>query len=179
MKQTTLTLYVPTARPFISSSCSSGGTQLVWLVWYFELTVSVATVAYIFICLISAYACVNGIYALVFIQDFCIECPSTGSLFSLKDGSIISWYPNNSVLRALTPQDTCRPLEIYPVKLAQDAIYVDVSQGTLGGVMQVGNCVVGALIVLSGPTLVVDVSSAFQVVAHSRLVYVTHGHEQD
>lgn len=35
-------------------------------------------------------------------------------------------YPNNVVLRLLTPQDTCRPLDIYPVKLTQDAIYVDV-----------------------------------------------------
>lgn len=35
-------------------------------------------------------------------------------------------YPNNFVLRLLTPQDTCRPLDIYPIKLTQDAIYVDV-----------------------------------------------------
>lgn len=39
-----------------------------------------------------------------FTQDYCIECPSTGSLFSLKDGSVVSWYPNNPVLRMLTPQ---------------------------------------------------------------------------
>lgn len=63
-------------------------------------------------------------------QDYCIECPSTGSLFSLKDGLITSWYPNNPVLRALTPADLCKPLEIYPVKLAQDALYVDASRGT-------------------------------------------------
>lgn len=62
-----------------------------------------------------------------FTQDFCIECPTTGSLFSLKDGSIVSWYPSNPVLRALTPQSTCRNLEIYPVRLTQDAISVDVS----------------------------------------------------
>ena len=37
-------------------------------------------------------------------------------------------YPNNFVLRLLTPQDTCRPLDIYPVKLTQDAIYVDVGR---------------------------------------------------
>lgn len=50
-------------------------------------------------------------------------------------------YPNNVVLRLLTPQDTCRPLDIYPVKLTQDAIYVDVGaaassrayQSTRGG----------------------------------------------
>ena len=50
-------------------------------------------------------------------------------------------YPNNFVLRLLTPQDTCRPLDIYPVKLTQDAIYIDVGaaassrayQSTRGG----------------------------------------------
>lgn len=55
------------------------------------------------------------------------ECPATGSLFSLKDGSIVSWYPNNAVLRMLTPASTCRPLEIYPVHLGESAISVDVS----------------------------------------------------
>jgi len=33
-----------------------------------------------------------------------------------------SWhgrYPNNPVLRILTPRDTCRNLAIYPVKLTQ------------------------------------------------------------
>ena len=42
------------------------------------------------------------------VQDYCIECPATGTLFSLKDGSIVSWYPTNPVLRMLTPQSTCR-----------------------------------------------------------------------
>lgn len=45
------------------------------------------------------------------------------------------------MLRLLTPQDTCRPLDIYPIKLTQDAIYVDVGaaassrayQSTRGG----------------------------------------------
>eukprot|EP00798_Chlamydomonas_sp_ICE-L_P011476 gene11476-34192_t len=60
-----------------------------------------------------------GFMTAKFTQDYAIECPGTGSLFSLKDGSIMSWYPNNPVLRALTP--------IYPVKLSQEAIYVDVS----------------------------------------------------
>lgn len=49
---------------------------------------------------------------LVRAQDYCIECPATGSLFSIKDGSIQSWYPNNPVLRALTPKDTCRNMEV-------------------------------------------------------------------
>ena len=69
----------------------------------------------------------EGFIRAKFTQDFAIECPSTGTLFSLKDGSIQSWYPNNPVLRMLTPQDTCRNLEIYPVKLEQEAISVDVS----------------------------------------------------
>ncbi|WIA17977.1 hypothetical protein OEZ85_009466 [Tetradesmus obliquus] len=69
----------------------------------------------------------EGFIKAKFTQDYCIECPSTGSLFSLKDGSIVAWYPNNPVLRALTPQDTCRNMDIYPVRLTQDALYVDVS----------------------------------------------------
>lgn len=68
-----------------------------------------------------------------FTQDFAIECPATGTLFSLRDGSIVSWYPNNPVLRVLTPASTCRPLEIYPVKLEQDAISVDVSGSATRG----------------------------------------------
>ncbi|KAG2431527.1 hypothetical protein HXX76_009541 [Chlamydomonas incerta] len=69
----------------------------------------------------------EGFIKAKFTQDYAIECPSTGSLFSLKDGSVVAWYPNNPVLRTLTPATFCRPLEIYPVKLAQEAIYVDVS----------------------------------------------------
>ncbi|KAI7840299.1 hypothetical protein COHA_006081 [Chlorella ohadii] len=75
----------------------------------------------------------EGFIRAKFTQDFCIECPATGSLFSLKDGSIVTWYPNNPVLRLLTPSDTCRPLEIYPVHLGQDAISVNVSGSTAGG----------------------------------------------
>lgn len=81
----------------------------------------------------------EGFIKAKFTQDYCIECPSTGSLFSLKDGSIVSWYPNNAVLRALTPESTCRPLEIYPVKLTQEAIYVNVNGGYLGGLQQRGD----------------------------------------
>ena len=66
----------------------------------------------------------EGFIASKFTQDFCIECPATSSLFSLKSGEIVSWYPNNPVLRMLTPQDTCRKLQIYPVKLTQvSALY--------------------------------------------------------
>jgi len=75
----------------------------------------------------------EGFVKAKFTQDYCIECPSTGSLFSLNDGSIKSWYPNNSVLRALTPQSTCPNMEIFPVKLSQEAIYVDVSGAQFRG----------------------------------------------
>ncbi|KAF5827672.1 rieske [2Fe-2S] protein [Dunaliella salina] len=75
----------------------------------------------------------EGFIKAKFTQDYCIECPSTGSLFSLNDGSIKAWYPNNTVLRALTPQSTCPNMEIFPVKLAQEAIYVDVSGAQFGG----------------------------------------------
>ncbi|KAI8471338.1 MAG: rieske [2Fe-2S] protein [Monoraphidium minutum] len=78
----------------------------------------------------GAYA--EGFIKAKFTQDFCIECPSTGSLFSLKDGSIVSWYPSNPVLRALTPSNTCRLLEIYPVRITQDAVSVDTSNARLG-----------------------------------------------
>ena len=36
-------------------------------------------------------------------------------------------YPNNPVLKVLTPQGTCRKLDIFPVKMTQEAISVDVS----------------------------------------------------
>lgn len=78
----------------------------------------------------GAYA--EGFIKAKFTQDYAIECPSTGSLFSLKDGSIVSWYPGNPVLRALTPSSTCRPLEIYPVKITQDAISIDTSRARFG-----------------------------------------------
>ncbi|EIE21650.1 hypothetical protein COCSUDRAFT_30146 [Coccomyxa subellipsoidea C-169] len=60
-------------------------------------------------------------------QEYEIECPDTKSLFSLKTGEITAWYPTNPVLRLVTPQDTVRNLDVYPVKLTQDAILVDVS----------------------------------------------------
>ena len=60
-------------------------------------------------------------------QDFCIECPTTKTLFSLKTGEIVAWYPTNPILRALTPRDTCRALDIFPVRMTQEAISVDAS----------------------------------------------------
>ena len=49
-------------------------------------------------------------------QDACIECPTTKSKFDLKTGAIKEWYPENPVLKALTPQDTCRPMEVFSVE---------------------------------------------------------------
>lgn len=46
----------------------------------------------------------EGFIKAKFTQDFGIECPTTGSVFSLRDGSIMEWYPSNPVLRALTPR---------------------------------------------------------------------------
>lgn len=61
----------------------------------------------------------EGFIRAKFTQDYAIECPATGSTFSLKDGSIKEWYPNNPVLRALTPATYCRSMDVYPVKLTQ------------------------------------------------------------
>lgn len=52
-------------------------------------------------------------------QDYCIECPGTGSTFDFRTGEIKEWYPSNFVLRVLTPKGTCRNLETYPVRLEQ------------------------------------------------------------
>lgn len=66
-----------------------------------------------------------------FTQDFCIECPTTATKFSMATGEIVDWYPNNPVLRALTPQDTCRPMEVFSVKIDGDIIYVDTANTNL------------------------------------------------
>lgn len=65
-------------------------------------------------------------------QDACIECPTTKSKFDLKTGVIKEWYPDNPFLRRLTPQDTCRPMEVFPVEVRDDGIYVDAKNGSLG-----------------------------------------------
>jgi len=64
-------------------------------------------------------------------QDGCVECPATDSLFDLKTGEIREWYPTNPVLRGLTPQSTCRPLLVFPVKIANDVISVDTTNNNL------------------------------------------------
>lgn len=67
----------------------------------------------------------DGFKAARFTQDGCIECPSTKSTFSLTTGEVKTWYPDNPVLRAITPKDTVRPLEVFPIKVTEDAILVD------------------------------------------------------
>ena len=67
-------------------------------------------------------------------QDACIECPTTKTTFDSKTGEIKAWYPDNPVLAKLTPQETCRNMEVFPVVVAEeeDAIYVGVKDGSLG-----------------------------------------------
>ena len=65
-------------------------------------------------------------------QDGCIVCPGTQSTFDLRTGEIKSWYPDNAVLRRLTPIETCRPMEVFPVLVRPDGIFVDVKNGSLG-----------------------------------------------
>ena len=67
-------------------------------------------------------------------QDGCIECPTTKTTFDLKTGEIKAWYPDNPVLRALTPIDTCRPMEVFPVRVESNGtvIAVDFANSNLG-----------------------------------------------
>lgn len=81
----------------------------------------------------------EGFLKAKFTQDFGIECPTTGSVFSLKTGEVLDWYPNNFFLSILTPRDTCRPLTIYPVVLKQDAIYIDTSSSARNMVSRGGS----------------------------------------
>jgi len=73
----------------------------------------------------------EGFIKAKFTQEYGIICPSTGSILSLKDGSILEWYPTNPVLRSITPQTGS--LTIYPVKLTQDAIQVSLDISAAGG----------------------------------------------
>ncbi|KAL6658607.1 hypothetical protein ACP70R_004193 [Stipagrostis hirtigluma subsp. patula] len=59
-------------------------------------------------------------------QDGCIVCPSTDSTFDLRTGEIKEWYPNNPVLRALTP--ALRKLFVYRVKTDEENIYISISE---------------------------------------------------
>ncbi|KAK9748641.1 hypothetical protein RND81_02G071400 [Saponaria officinalis] len=58
-------------------------------------------------------------------QDGCIVCPTTDSTFDLRTGEIKEWYPNNPVLRVLTP--ALRSLFVYPVKTDDQNIFISMS----------------------------------------------------
>ncbi|XP_004511494.1 uncharacterized protein [Cicer arietinum] len=60
-------------------------------------------------------------------QDGCIVCPTTDSTFDLRTGEIKEWYPNNPVLRILTP--ALRKLFVYPVKTDEKNIYISITTG--------------------------------------------------
>ncbi|KAG9136724.1 hypothetical protein Leryth_004495 [Lithospermum erythrorhizon] len=55
-------------------------------------------------------------------QDGCIVCPTTDSTFDLRTGAVKEWYPNNPVLRVLTP--ALNTLFVFPVKLDGENIYI-------------------------------------------------------
>ena len=64
---------------------------------------------------ISARSPAEGAYSEGFIkakftQDYGIICPTSGSVFSLKDGSVLEWFPNNPVLRAIQPKPSPLPV---------------------------------------------------------------------
>ena len=67
----------------------------------------------------------EGFLNAMFTQDGCIECPGTKSLFNIETGEIASWYPDNPVLRKLTPETTCRPMEVYKVEVGETSISID------------------------------------------------------
>ena len=69
----------------------------------------------------------EGFLDAMFTQDGCIECPGTKSLFDIETGAIRSWYPDNPVLRKLTPESTCRPMEVYEVEVDEASISLDPS----------------------------------------------------
>lgn len=60
-------------------------------------------------------------------QDGCIVCPTTESTFDLRTGAVRDWYPNNPVLRALTP--ALSTLYIFPVKTDEKNIYIRMEGG--------------------------------------------------
>jgi nitrite reductase/ring-hydroxylating ferredoxin subunit len=75
----------------------------------------------------------EGFIKAILTQDNCIKCPSTGTSFSLKNGEIVDWYPNNPVLRILSPKEICGPLLVYPVQIKEGTIFVDLTIGEVLG----------------------------------------------
>ncbi|KAH9611973.1 hypothetical protein KSS87_007135 [Heliosperma pusillum] len=62
-------------------------------------------------------------------QDGCIVCPTTDSTFDLRTGEVKEWYPNNPVLRVLTP--SLRSLYVYPAKTDDQNIYISMGLSSL------------------------------------------------
>ncbi|CAN1175515.1 hypothetical protein LINPERHAP2_LOCUS31985 [Linum perenne] len=60
-------------------------------------------------------------------QDGCIACPTTDSTYDLRTGEVKEWYPNNPVLRVLTP--SLRSLYVYPLKTDEENIYIGMTGG--------------------------------------------------
>ena len=56
-------------------------------------------------------------------SDGGITCPQTGSVFSVKTGEVMEWFPGNPVMGALTPKAS---LMTYPVRIEGSDIFVDV-----------------------------------------------------
>lgn len=73
----------------------------------------------------------EGLYNARFTQNFGIVCPTTESIFSLKTGEVLEWFPNNPVLAILTPASTARPIEIFPVMVIENVVYVNAGEGSL------------------------------------------------
>lgn len=61
-------------------------------------------------------------------QDGCIVCPTTDSTFDLRTGAIKEWYPNNPVLRVLSP--ALRSLFVFPVKLDSENIFISMGEAS-------------------------------------------------
>ena len=70
----------------------------------------------------------EGFIKAKFTQDYGIECPTTGSTFSLRDGSIIDWYPTNPVLRSVNPKTGSMTVCHQPFPRTYHPEYVSVLQ---------------------------------------------------
>lgn len=56
-------------------------------------------------------------------QEGGITCPTSDSVFDLKTGEALQWYPNNWVMRTFT--SPLRSLQIYDVKVEDGQVLVD------------------------------------------------------
>jgi nitrite reductase/ring-hydroxylating ferredoxin subunit len=115
---------LPPARPGSRQQVAAGGKSAL-LFWYRDELYAVEARSPAE----GAYS--EGFLTARFTQDGCIECPTTKTTFDLKTGEIKAWYPDNPVLRALTPIDTCRPMEVFPVRVADGTVAVDFDNSNL------------------------------------------------